>query len=359
MATAKKLPSGSWRCRVYSHTEEIQQPDGTTKEKKIYKSFTCDDPSAKGKRICEAEAASWAAEKEVKKLEYSITFGEALKHYIDSRENVLSPRTIMDYRQTERNHLHSIMGIKVDRITQEDIQSAINQEALTLSPKTVRNIHGLISAVLHVYRPGFALNTSLPKKKRTDMYIPTDEDVKKLMDLVKDTDMEIPILLAAFGPMRRGEICALEMSDINGTVVHVHQNMVRTEDMQWIIKSPKSYSGDRYIDLPADVIQKIIDTGRKGRIVKLNPNQITDRFGDIIRNNNMPHFRFHDLRHYSASILHAIGIPDVYIMQRGGWGNDTVLKTVYRHAMKEEEKKNFDKANEYFSVLYDTKYDTK
>lgn len=265
----------------------------------------------------------------------------------------------MDYRQTERNHLHSIMGIKVDRITQEDIQSAINQEALTLSPKTVRNIHGLISAVLHIYRPGFALNTSLPKKKRIDLYIPTDEDVKKLMDIVKGTEMEIPILLAAFGPMRRGEICALEMSDINGTVVHVHQNMVRTEDMQWIIKSPKSYSGDRYIDFPADVIQKITDAGRKGRIVKLNPNQITDRFGDIIRNNDMPHFRFHDLRHYSASILHALGIPDVYIMQRGGWGNDNVLKTVYRHAMKEEEKKNFDKANKYFSRLYDTKYDTK
>ena len=32
MATAKKLPSGSWRVRVYSHTEEITLPDGTKKE---------------------------------------------------------------------------------------------------------------------------------------------------------------------------------------------------------------------------------------------------------------------------------------------------------------------------------------
>ena len=31
MATAKKLASGSWRCQVYSHTEEIIQPDGTVK----------------------------------------------------------------------------------------------------------------------------------------------------------------------------------------------------------------------------------------------------------------------------------------------------------------------------------------
>ena len=64
MATAKKLPSGSWRCQVYSHTEEISLPDGSTKQKRIYKSFTCADPSKKGKRIFEHEAATWAADKE-------------------------------------------------------------------------------------------------------------------------------------------------------------------------------------------------------------------------------------------------------------------------------------------------------
>ncbi len=31
MPTAKKLPSGSWRCLVYSHTEEITNPDGSVK----------------------------------------------------------------------------------------------------------------------------------------------------------------------------------------------------------------------------------------------------------------------------------------------------------------------------------------
>lgn len=64
MATAKKLPSGSWRYQVYSHTEEILLPNGSTKQKRIYKSFTCADPSKKGKRICEQKAAAWAADKE-------------------------------------------------------------------------------------------------------------------------------------------------------------------------------------------------------------------------------------------------------------------------------------------------------
>ena len=42
-------------------------------------------------------------------------------------------------------------------------------------------------------------------------------------------------------------------------------------------------------------------------------------------------------------------------MQRGGWGSDTVLKQVYRHALEEETKKQNDRINDRFSELYDTK----
>lgn len=61
----------------------------------------------------------------------------------------------------------------------------------------------------------------------------------------------------------------------------------------------------------------------------------------------------------SATIQHAIGIPDAYIMQRGGWGNDAVLKNVYRHVMEEKEKEMNKKANDYFSALCNTKCSTK
>ena len=47
----------------------------------------------------------------------------------------------------------------------------------------------------------------------------------------------------------------------------------------------------------------------------MNPNQITRRkFNDLLKRSGMPVFRFHDLRHYSASIQHALGIPDAYII---------------------------------------------
>lgn len=59
MATAKKLPSGSWRCLIYTHTGEIQQPDGTIKKKRCYESFTSDDSSPRRKKEAEMLAAQW------------------------------------------------------------------------------------------------------------------------------------------------------------------------------------------------------------------------------------------------------------------------------------------------------------
>ena len=133
--------------------------------------------------------------------------------------------------------------------------------------------------------------------------------------------------------------------------------MVRTETGSWILKSPKSYAGDRYIEFPDFVAEKW--KGRNGRLVNLNPNQITRKFNDLLKRSGMPVFRFHDLRHYSASIQHALGIPDAYIMQRGGWGNDHVLKEVYRHAMKDKAIEMSKIANAHFESLCNTEYNSK
>lgn len=352
MPTAKKLPSGSWRCQVFSHYEEIRQPDGTIRKKRIYKSFTSDNPSRAGKKEAELMATQYAAEKKISSNSCDLTFGEALDEYIESRTAVLSPRTIMDYKRIRQKEIQSLMPIKICDLTQDNVQEAINLDARSHSPKTVRNNHGLISAVLKQYRPEFALNTSLPKKKRIDLYIPSDNDIKKLMQYVKGTDMELPILLAAFGPMRRGEICALDTKDISGNVVHVCSNMVYTENKEWIIKAPKSYAGDRYINYPDFVAAKW--KYRKGRVTDLTPGAITSRFNRILKQAEIEHFRFHDLRHYSASVQHALGIPDAYIMQRGGWSSDGVLKAVYRHAMSDKISDMDHKANNYFNNLCNT-----
>ena len=333
MATAKKLPSGSWRCLTFDHTD--------AEGKRHYKSFTADT-----KKQAELLAAQWAAQGKTSHID--LTMGDAIDQYIEARTSVLSPNTIKDYKVTRKYHVQGIMRIPITTIRSEDIQKAINIDALTLSPKTIRNINNLIMAVIGVYRPDFRPNISLPQRVRVEYNIPSDEDIKRLMADVNGTEMELPILLAAFGPMRRGEICALDTKNISGNIVHVCENMIQDGPGKWVIRHPKSYAGDRYIDYPAFVAKLWKD--KSGRIVNLTPTALSRRFERIQRRLGLK-FRFHDLRHYSASIQHAMGIPDAYIMQRGGWSSDGVLKQIYRHALEDKTREMDEKVNRYFETM--------
>ena len=343
MATAKKLPSGSWRIRVFSHKDK----DG----KKHYRSFTCDDPSPRGKRTCEAEAAAWAARMEERTSSIK-TFEQAAKEYIASRGSVCSPRTVESYESYLNVHLADLAKMRIDQITRLDLQRLANKISDGRSPKTVRNVYGFVVSVLHEYRPELPTKVKLPAPKKPDLHIPTDTEIQKITKAAKGTSLELPILLAAFGPMRRGEICALRAESISGTVVHVYENMVKKKvdgKKTWIIKVPKSPAGHRYIDYPEFVAEKW--KGRTGRIVQICPDTISKAFDTLLKDLGIPHFRFHDLRHYSASIQHALGIPDAYIMQRGGWSSDRVLKAVYRHTLDDQTKQMNDRVNQYFSEI--------
>lgn len=346
MATARKLPSGSWRCRIY-----VGEENG----KKIYKSFTADT-----KKQAEYNATQYLVDNKRKNRHISkeqITFLEALDKYIEAKSNVLSPSTIAGYMGLRKRFAldhPDFSKKKVSNITQEEVQILINRVASQKSPKTVRNYHGLISSVL---KPYMTLNTTMPQKIEPELYIPSDDEIKKLLSAIENTEMEVPVLLGAFCMMRRGEICGLNYdTDIKGTTIHIHHSLVIGTDNKWHLKAPKTKTSDRYIEVEQFIIDKI---NAKGYVTNLNPNQITQRLHNIQTKHNIPYFRFHDLRHYSASIRHALGIPDAYIMADGGWKSDHVLKSVYRHAMDNERSKMQAIANSHFSQLYDTKYDTK
>ena len=125
--------------------------------------------------------------------------------------------------------------------------------------------------------------------------------------------------------------------------------MVLGPDNMWIIKAPKTPDSIRDVELPDFVAEKF--RGRTGQLVRMDPDTVTRRFSRALKKIDVPRFRFHDLRHYGASIMHAIGIPDQYIMQRGGWASDNIMKTVYRNVIDLEAKRNNRKINQYFSDI--------
>ena len=318
-------------------------PDG----KRKYESFT-----AETKREAEFLAAEWARQQAERENHPGLTLRKAYAAYIESKRNVLSPATIAEYVRMSERELQDIMHVRVDKITQEMVQIEINKAALTKSPKSLRNIHGLLVAVLSTYRPGIKLSTTFPTKEKKSIYVPTDADIKKLISGVRGQDIEIPILLAAFGSLRRSEIAALTAEDFRGNTVTISKALVQDENHEWRIKSPKTEAGYRTVELPPEVVARL-PLDRPGPLVSIKPCSYLAAFHRALQRLGLPEFRFHDLRHYQASILHALGVPDKYIIRRCGWKTDATLKNIYQHTMGDKEREFTSKANSHFSSLLD------
>ena len=78
--------------------------------------------------------------------------------------------------------------------------------------------------------------------------------------------------------------------------------------------------------------EELIDTVRKGFFS--DDELVRIYYGKLRLGIDRP-YCFHSLRHYSASYLHAIGIPDAYILERGGWSSPHIMQKVYRHALSD------------------------
>lgn len=334
MAKAKKLPSGNWRVRASITV------DGNI----ITKSFTASDP-----KKAELAAKQWQVTQECDANTEDLTLTKAYERYITAKKNVLSPSTIRNYEKLHENHLQDIMYIKLNRLTTEQIQRSINIYAANHSPKSVRNCYGLLSAVLKMFRPNFQLNATLPQKEKKEIMVPTDEDIQTYVKISKGTNCYKPIILAAFGGLREGEICALEKNDIGKTYVDVNKSMVCDSKGKWHIKPPKTYSSNRRVELPKFVIDEIKDCD--GKVVVYNPHSLSMAFNKLLKKYNLPHCRFHDLRHYYVSSLHALNIPDKYIMAQGGWSTNYTMQNVYNHTMANKQSEFSSKITAHFEQL--------
>lgn len=278
-----------------------------------------------------------------------MTFEEAANKYMEVKGNVLSPSSINGYKSVLRNLSGKFKSMNINDITAIDIQKEINDYSVKRSPKTVRNAHGFISTVLGMFRPELNISTTLPQKRKNDEYIPSDDDVKRILQYSKGSKYEIPLLLAAFG-LRRSEICALSSDDLNGNILTINKALVVNENKEFVIKSTKTTEGTRQIYLPDYLVELI---NKNGKIYDGFPGSILRYLSRAQDALGIMHFRLHALRHYYASMSHSLGIPDSYIMQAGGWKSDGTLKRVYRHAMDDKKEEMQEFAAQYITELID------
>lgn len=337
MVKIDRLPSGSYRARVHL---------GGGK----YKSIT-----GKDKKDVQLRAAQLEAEVEQKQEnEYGhLTLGEAMRLYCETKQNVISPTSYREYRRKAENAFPTLRNVRVDELTQANIQSAINGAAAELSPKSVRDLHGFLSAVLKQYRPDMVLHTTLPQHIDNDIRIPDTETVAKLIDAARDTPMELPLILAALCGMRKSEILGLKWQDINldRGIMRISEARVIDADGKLVSKGTKTTAGTRTIRLLPQVLaalKKLRQT--EGYVVELTPAGLYRRY-DTLQKHICPeqHYRFHDLRHYAISVMLSLNVPKKYIADYVGHETENMIDQVYGHIMRERKNEVEDILADYYS----------
>ena len=338
MATAKRLPSGNYRVRVYSHTSA----DG----KKHYESFT-------GSTKAEAEmmASKFANDNDRKRAD-DLTVREAVKNYIESNSETLSPATIYGYT-SDAKRLECIGNVRIRKITSKDVQGLINDlTRQKFSPKTIRNTYGTLRSALTFAGVDQNFMIHLPTAAKKTKASPEDTQVQTLYANASHK-MKIAIALAAFHSMRRGEIASIKFGDIKGNALYIHSDMVYGIDKKWHYKDvPKTDASNRTVYL-SDELLELIGTGpADAYILDVQPNTIGQNFIKLKKRLGIEGITFHDLRHYFASLAQVLNIPDTYTASMGGWRNNSpVLKEVYQGNITSMSEAYADRINDQFRSM--------
>ena len=256
--------------------------------------------------------------------------------YIAIKENVISPRTTREYVRTVNVLPEWFTRSDLGKLRASDVQRLINELSIGRSPKTVRNYHAFVSSIFKMYRPDFSLNTTLPQKIKRDDYIPTADDVRRIIECASGTEYSVFIKLACMG-LRRSEICALQLTDLDeNNVIHINKALVLDKNNEWVVKSTKTTASTRNVPISESLANEIRE---QGYIFRQTPNTVIKWLNKTQDKLGIPRFSLHKMRHFFASKLMDMGATSKDIMALGGWETDGVMKTVYQHSMKQDDEK--------------------
>ena len=277
----------------------------------------------------------------------NVTFGEAAEGYITLKHDVLSPNTRRGYYTALKRLSEGFRGLLINDIDQIHIQSEINRLSGRLNPKTVKNTAHLITPVLAMYRPQFTYRITLPQTKPVDYYTPTADEVRSILDSVRGTKYYIPFTLGVCG-MRRSEICAATISDIDGHYLRITKALVHGEDGKTVRDNAKTERSVRRIYLSDELLDLI---QAQGEIYSGDDTSLYKRLRREQNKLGIHPFRFHDLRAFFASYAHLQGIPDQLIQEAGGWKTASTMQRIYRRAISDEYEQS---QKTYWENLFDS-----
>lgn len=334
---------------------------GTVDGKRKYEVFYAD-------KAWQADAAAdkFKKDRERKNCPERITLGEAIDAYIASRDAVLSPATIAAYKSMRKYRMQSLMPMRIADINNRVLQNAVNEEAKTkthnekpINPKTVKNTAGLIISSIRYYDNDANFRIAYPEQPKIQYATPDTEMLKRIFAAIKGTRIELPVMLSVWLSLSASEILGLKWEDIRDEYLSINAAMVYTNDGGHY-KATKERSRTRNIIIDPYLRERLLNLPKQDDIFifTLTRNQMTKEFTRVLKTNNIPHCRFHDLRHANASLMALLNIPDRYAQERGGWSTGHIMKGVYQQVFSDEQRKVAQTINEHIKGLMQTNMHT-
>jgi integrase len=255
--------------------------------------------------------------------------------------------TRADYERIAASHLAPLADVlvpDVDRTVLARWVSTMRDDGL--SPKTIKNVHGLLSAVMATaVRDGMAdanpcVGMRLPRSDPSELRFLTPEEFMAVREHIAPTYLPLTDFLAGTG-CRFGEASAVTVASVNRTAwtVRISQAWKRTPD-GWQVGPPKTRRSRRTLWLPPELREPLtpllerprdglLFTSRRGQ--RVSQQTYGANFRRAVRASGIvrPWPRVHDLRHSHVAWLIAQGIDLATIQDR--LGHESITTTIDRY----------------------------
>jgi integrase len=189
--------------------------------------------------------------------------------------------------------------------------------------------------------------------------VPTVEQVA-MLTLAMPEQYRAAVVFAAWGTLRRGEVLGLMRKDVDLLTgsVRVERALHEYRDGSLELGSTKT-GAPRLVHLPSGVMPTVLD--HLERFVGESPDSpmFIGATGERLRPSNfwviwdrarkevgLKSVRFHDLRHFAATMFASTGASTKEIMSRGGWKSVTMVVR-YEHASEARDALLADALNPY------------
>lgn len=307
-------------------------------------------------------------------LPNALTLENFLMDFIQKYKVNISITTYDCYIRICKKYIIPMLGkYKLEDLKPIHIQNYIDDLVGILSPQTLKiHINILNLAIKKAYRlklirENIVEYVEIPRAKKFKNNIYDIESMQKLLKKCIGTSLELPIFIASGLGLRISEILGLTWDniDFNNNTITVDKITVRNNH-QVILKNPKTESSERTISAPKEIINKLkiykkeqIEMKLQGKLKnELNllfldkdekpiaQDVLSKKFNKFLKENNLKHIRFHDLRHSHVTLLINSKVPIRVISERVGHSNINTTLNIYAHVLKEMDKEASDKISE-------------